>query len=176
MEKTSTAKVSAKKDAAKGLDDLFLDSLKDIYWAEKALTKSLPKMMSNSTNTKLKKGLESHLSETKEHVTRLENVFELLGEKAQAKKCDAMVGILEEGNGILEETQVGAVRDAGIISACQKVEHYEIAAYGTLVAFANQLGHKSVSKILSSTLKEEYAANDHLTGLAVPEINVSADN
>ena len=130
--KTTTAtkgKVKPKKSAAEGLRDLFVDSLKDIYWAEKALVKALPKMAKNATTPNLKTAITAHLAETENQVTRLEKVFKSIGEKAAAKKCDAMDGLIKEGNGILEETEPGAVRDAGIIAASQKIEHYEIATY-----------------------------------------------
>ena len=129
--KTTTARgvVKPKKDAAEGLRDLFVDSLKDIYWAEKALTKALPKMAKNATSEDLITAINNHLAETETHITRLEQVFKSIGEKAVAKKCDAMDGLIKEGEGIMEETDLGVVRDAGIIAASQKVEHYEIATY-----------------------------------------------
>ncbi len=172
---SSNGKVHASKGSAKNLQDLFEDGLKDIYWAEKALTKALPKMSKNASSEKLKSAIDNHFVETQNQVTRLEQVFELLGQKAQAKECDAMVGLLKEGEGILEETEVGAVRDAGIIAACQKVEHYEIATYGTLVSFANILGHEKAGKILAQTLIEEETADVDLTELAESEINIMAN-
>ena len=128
---TAPKKVPAKKTAAKELKDLFEDGLKDIYWAEKALVKALPKMHKNATHPKLKKAIADHLAQTERQVIRLEKCFVALKQKPQAKKCDAMQGLLDEGKSIMEETQLGAVRDAGIIAAAQKVEHYEIATYGT---------------------------------------------
>ena len=113
--------VKAKSNPAKGLRSLFEDSLKDIYWAEKALTKALPKMAKNATSPELKAAIENHLSETEEQITRLEKVFEAVGKKAVAKKCDAMDGLIKEGEGIMEETELGVARDAGIIAASQKV-------------------------------------------------------
>ncbi|MFZ4262110.1 ferritin-like domain-containing protein [Sphingobacterium sp. HJSM2_6] len=172
--KTET-KVKAKTDAAKNLQDLFEDGLKDIYWAEKELVKALPKMEKNATSKELKAAIQSHLEETKEHVSRLEDVFKSIGEKAEAEKCDAMAGLLEEGEGIMEETEVGSVRDAGIIAASQKVEHYEIATYGTLAAFAKVLGHKEALKILLKTLKEEKACDEKLTSLADTNLNSKAE-
>ena len=151
---TSAAKVKPKKTAAEGLRDLFVDGLKDIYWAEKALVKALPKMAKNATTPNLVTAILNHLNETETQVARLEEVFSLMGEKAVAKKCDAMEGLLKEGESILEETEPGAVRDAGIIAAAQKVEHYEIATYGTLVAFAGTLGEIKVAEILKETLTE----------------------
>jgi ferritin-like metal-binding protein YciE len=174
IKKAETAKVPAKKDAAKALQDLFEDSLKDIYWAEKALTKALPKMAKNATDPELKKAITDHLSQTEEQVIRLEAVFESIGKKAEAKKCDAMEGLLKEGTGIMEETSPGAVRDAGIIAASQKVEHYEIATYGTLAAFAKVLGHKDALNNLLITLEEEKQADQLLTGIADTTLNSEA--
>lgn len=169
-----TGKVPAKKDAAQELQDFFEDGLKDIYWAEKALTKALPKMHKNATSAKLKEAINAHLDQTKNQVTRLEKVFASIGKKAQAAKCDAMDGLLKEGEGILEETQTGAVRDAGIIAAAQKVEHYEIATYGTLATYAKMLGHKEASSLLVTTLKEEKKCDTDLSKLAISEINLKA--
>lgn len=172
---SSETKVKAKADAAKDLQDLFEDGLKDIYWAEKALVKALPKMEKNATSKKLKTAIQSHLEETKTHVTRLEDAFKSIGVKAEAEKCDAMAGLLEEGEGIMEETEVGSVRDAGIIAASQKVEHYEIATYGTLAAFAKVLGHKEALKLLLLTLKEEKACDEKLTSIADTNLNSKAE-
>ncbi|SDR15292.1 Ferritin-like metal-binding protein YciE [Chryseobacterium soldanellicola] len=168
--KTAT-KIPAKKGAAKDLNDLFEDALKDIYWAEKALTKALPKMQKNATDEGLKKAIESHLVETEEHVARLEECFSALGKKAQAKKCDAMQGLLDEGKSIMEETEPGAVRDAGIIAAAQKVEHYEIATYGTLAAFAKVLKQDQCMKLLLQTLEEEKNCDQLLTKIADTTLN-----
>ena len=170
-----TTKVKAKADAAKDLNDLFEDGLKDIYWAEKALVKALPKMEKNASSKKLKDAINSHLEETKEHVVRLEEVFKSIGVKAKAEKCDAMAGLLEEGESIIKETEIGAVRDAGIIAAAQKVEHYEIATYGTLAAFAKVLDHKEALKLLLSTLKEEKACDEKLTSIADTNLNSKAE-
>ena len=166
-------KTPAKKNAAKQLEDLFEDSLKDIYWAEKALTKALPKMQKNATSPKLKKAITDHLAQTLEHVTRLEACFESMGKKAVAKKCDAMEGLLKEGEGIMEETEPGAVRDAGIIAASQKVEHYEIATYGTLAAFAKVLDQKAALKNLLKTLGEEKKCDELLTSIADTQLNTA---
>ncbi|WP_156305650.1 YciE/YciF ferroxidase family protein [Sphingobacterium endophyticum] len=168
-------KIKAKTDAAKDLNDLFEDGLKDIYWAEKELVKALPKMEKNATSPKLKTAIQSHLEETKGHVSRLEDVFKSIGIKAKAEKCDAMAGLLEEGKSIMEETEVGSVRDAGIISASQKIEHYEIASYGTLCAFAKVLDHKEGLKLLLSTLKEEKACDEKLTSIADTNLNSKAE-
>jgi ferritin-like metal-binding protein YciE len=168
------AKIPAKKNAAKELKDLFEDSLKDIYWAEKALTKALPKMYKNATDKKLQSAIELHLAETHVHVKRLEECFASLGKKAQAKKCDAMQGLLDEGKSIMEETEPGAVRDAGIIAAAQKVEHYEIATYGTLAAFAKILKEKTCLKNLLATLHEEKICDQLLTKVADINLNSKA--
>lgn len=167
-------KVPAKKDAAEELQGFFEDGLKDLYWAEKALTKALPKMQTNATSAKLKEAIGAHLEQTRNHVTRLEGVFSSIGKKAQAAKCDAMDGLLKEGEGILEETETGAVRDAAIIAAAQKVEHYEIASYGTLATYAKMLGHKEALNLLLATLAEEKKCDTDLTKLAKSEINLKA--
>ncbi|MGV6943347.1 YciE/YciF ferroxidase family protein [Sphingobacterium kyonggiense] len=172
---SNETKIKAKSDAAKDLNDLFEDGLKDIYWAEKELVKALPKMEKNATSQKLKSSISSHLEETKEHVSRLEDVFKSIGVKAKAEKCDAMAGLLEEGKSIMEETEPGAVRDAGIIAAAQKVEHYEIATYGTLAAFAKVLEHKDALKLLLDTLKEEKACDEKLTSIADTNLNSKAE-
>lgn len=166
--------VKAKSNAASGLTELFEDGLKDIYWAEKALTKAIPKMVKNATHEELADSLNSHLSETEEHVARLEKVFSLIGKKAMAKKCDAMAGLIDEAGGIMEETELGVVRDAGIIAASQKIEHYEIATYGTLRQFAETLGLEEVANILETTLDEEKGADKKLTEVAVAAINIEA--
>lgn len=173
-ESKSTSKTPAKKDAAKDLSDLFEDGLKDIYWAEKALAKALPKMHKNASHAKLKTAIADHLEETKEHVKRLEGCFKALKKRAQAKKCDAMDGLLEEGKSIMKETKPGAVRDAGIIAAAQKVEHYEIATYGTLAAYAKVLKEKDCLKYLLSTLDEEKNCNNLLTKIADTNLNSKA--
>lgn len=175
--KTATASkkiIKPKASAADGLRELFEDSLKDIYWAEKALTKALPKMAKNATSENLKTAIEDHLNVTKEQVARLEKVFEIIGKKATAKKCDAMEGLIKEGESIMEETQPGAVRDAGIIAASQKIEHYEIATYGTLCAFAKTLGEEEAAKLLEATLAEEKEADVTLTEAAYNTINFDA--
>ncbi len=166
--------VEPAKDAAQTLRELFIDSLKDIYWAEKALVGALPKMSANATAAGLASAISEHLSITKVQVARLEQVFELLGEKPQGKKCEAMAGLLEEGDGLLEETAPGAVRDAGIIAASQKIEHYEIATYGTLCAFAKTLGENDVAKLLTQTLSEEKEADCLLSDVALNLVNLVA--
>lgn len=166
--------VAPAADAASELKDLFIDSLKDIYWAENALVSALPKMIQNATSPLLASAIKEHLEVTKNQVVRLETVFELLGEKAQGKKCEAMAGLLKEGDSILEETVPGPVRDAGIIAASQKIEHYEIATYGTLCAFAKTLGENDAAKLLTQTLAEEKEADMVLSDAACSAINLSA--
>lgn len=172
--KKSTSKIAAKKDAATTLDDLFESCLKDALWAENALYKTLPKMSKNATSTHLKKALDDHRKETAEHIKILKAVFKSIGIKDEEEKCDAMAGIIEEGKGVLEETQPGAVRDAGIIAACQKAEHYEIASYGTMISYAGLLKHTEAKKLLNSILKQEKNADKLLSKLATSEINIKA--
>jgi len=171
---SSRGVVKAKSTAAEGLKELFIDSLKDIYWAEKALTKALPKMAKNATTPNLIEGINNHLVETEEQINRLEQVFEMIGKKAVAKKCEAMDGLIKEGQDIMESTEQGPVRDAGIIAASQKIEHYEIATYGTIIAFAKTLGMDDVADILHVTLEEEKAADMTLTEAAYNTINFDA--
>ncbi|MEO6905070.1 MAG: ferritin-like domain-containing protein [Ginsengibacter sp.] len=159
---------------AEGLKDLFVDELKDIYWAEKALTKAIPKMIKKATSQELISALEDHLQVTKGHVERCEKVFDILGMPARAKKCEAMEGLTKEAEEIMESTEEGVVRDAGIISAAQKVEHYEIATYGTLCAFAKTLGENEIADLLQKTLKEEREADDTLTQVAESSVNEEA--
>jgi ferritin-like metal-binding protein YciE len=161
-------------DAATELKDLFTDSLKDIYWAENALLKALPKMAANATSAALKGNISEHIAVTENQVTRLEKIFDLLGEKAEGKKCAAMEGLLKEADRILEETIPGAVRDAGIISASQKIEHYEIASYGTLAAFAKTVGENDAAKLLTQTLAEEKEADCLLSETALNLVNTTA--
>ncbi|MDF2452574.1 MAG: hypothetical protein K0S26_2078 [Bacteroidota bacterium] len=172
--KKSSQGAKAKPDAAKGLRDLFENELKDIYWAEKALTKALPKMIKNASSGDLVDALNDHLQVTEEQVTRLEEVFESIGVKAQAKKCEAMAGLIKEAEELFEETEKGDVRDAGIILVGQKVEHYEIATYGTLVAFARILGEDKAASLLNDTLEEEKDADVKLTEIAESYINEEA--
>jgi ferritin-like metal-binding protein YciE len=179
--KTPKKKPAPKKKAGSGegnsqLEKFFTDSIKDMYWVEKALTKALPKMKKAATTEELKAAIEKHLGQTQEQVTRLEEVFGLLGEKAQAKKCDAMEGLLKEGESIVEETEDGSMtRDAGIIMAAQKVEHYEIATYGGLVSLARTLGKDDVAEILATTLEEEKQTDEGLTEIAENNINWEAE-
>ena len=145
------------------LHELFIDGLKDIYWAEKALTKAIPKMIKNATSEELIEALTNHLQETQGQVTRLEEVFASIDEKVAAKKCLAMEGLIKEAEEIMEECEKGGMRDAGIIVAGQKVEHYEIATYGTLRAFAEIMGHDEAARLLLKSLGEEKDADDKLT-------------
>ena len=180
--KSSTSKKANKSNAvereesetSEGLRQLFVDELKDIYWAEKAMTKAIPKMIKNATSEELQNALTDHLEVTENQVKRLEEVFDSIGTKVQAKKCDAMEGLIKEAGSIMEETEKGPVRDAGIISAAQKVEHYEIASYGTLVAFAKILGENEAAALLGETLEEEKEADESLTQIAESSINLEA--
>lgn len=179
--KKAPAKAAKKQTSGTGagmqqsqLMKLFEDELKDIYWAEKALTKALPKMAKNATSPELVEALQNHLQETEGQIERLEQVFEILGKKASAKKCEAMAGLIKEGEEIMGDTEKGAMRDAGIISAGQKVEHYEIASYGTLRTFAQVLGLDDAAELLEETLNEEKAADETLTGVAESAVNVEA--
>jgi ferritin-like metal-binding protein YciE len=156
------------------LMELFEEELKDIYWAEKALTKAIPKMIKNATSEELIDALQNHLTETEEQVKRVEQVFKLTGKKAVAKKCDAMEGLIKEAEGIMEECEEGAMCDAGIISAGQKVEHYEIASYGTLRQFAETLGLNEAVALLEETLNEEKMADEKLTQVALSAVNIQA--
>ena len=171
---TKKGAVKAKPGAAQGLRDFFEVGLKDILWAEHALTKALPKMAKNATSSKLIYAFEHHLKETEEHIARLERVFESLNLKAVGKKCDAMEGLLKEADGIMAETEIGVVRDAGMIAAAQKVEHYEIATYGTLRAYAVTLGESKAATLLAKTLDEEKKADVTLTEIALADINIEA--
>lgn len=157
------------------LEKFFLDGLKDIYWAEKALTKALPKMQKAATTQELKSAFVNHLAQTKEQIVRLESVFEILGKKAQAKKCDAMEGLVKESEGIIEETEAGTItRDVALIMAAQKVEHYEIATYGGLAQLAKTLGLEDVKELLGQTLQEEKDTDMLLTEIAESHINEDA--
>ena len=153
---------------------LFEDELKDIYWAENALVKAMPKMIKNATSQELNSALTDHLEETKGHVTRLEEVFSLIDVKAEGKKCEAMEGLIKEASEIMESCEEGSMRDAGIISAAQKVEHYEIATYGTLRQFAETLGLDKVAEMLETTLQEEKEADLKLSDVAMDAVNVDA--
>ena len=172
--KKSTEKSVNSSIESSPLMKLFEDELKDLYWAEKALTKAIPKLIKNATSEELIDALTSHLEETKNQVTRLEQVFESIGKKASAKKCEAMEGLIKEAEEKMESSESGAMCDAGIILAAQKVEHYEIASYGTLRQFAETLGLYDAVELLHTTLDEEKAADEKLTEIAISSINVQA--
>lgn len=156
------------------LMQLFEDELKDIYWAENALTKAIPKMIKNATSPELIEALTNHLAETENQIIRLEQVFVSIDRKATGIKCLAMEGLIKEAGEIMESCEAGAMRDAGIISAGQKVEHYEIATYGTLRQFAETLGLKEAVELLLANLNEEKAADEKLSEVAMQAINVEA--
>lgn len=156
-------------------EKFFVDELKDIYWAEKHLVKALPKMQKAATSPDLAAAFQKHTAETQTHIDTLEQVFGLLDEKAVAKKCEAMAGLLEEANGIIEETEKGtAIRDVGLILGAQKVEHYEIATYGSLVRLAKTMGRSDVAELLFTTLENEKVTDDALTAIAEAAINEEA--
>lgn len=174
-EKSATPNLGSETKTA--LQELFLEEIKDIYWAEKHLVKSLPKMKEAATTEELQEAIETHLEQTKEQVMRLEQVFELLEEKPQAKKCDAMSGLVEECESVIEDTEDGSVtRDVGIIIAAQKVEHYEIAAYGGLTQLAKTLGREDIADLLAQTLAEEKETDELLTQIAEGSVNYEAAN
>jgi len=167
------AKTGKMEDSA--FHKFFVDELKDIYWAEKHLAKALPKMQKAATNPELANAFQKHTEETTTHIATLEQVFQLLDEKVQAKKCDAMEGLLKEATNIIADTDAGTqIRDAGLILAAQKVEHYEIATYGTLVVFARNMGHTKVAELLSFTLDNEKATDVALTEVAESFVNEQA--
>lgn len=155
------------------LEELLVDELKDLYSAEKQIIRGLPKIIKAVSTPELKEGLTNHLEETKDQVTRLEKIGELLGKKMSGKTCVGMKGVLEEGSEVLEDTDKGLVRDAALISACQRVEHYEMAGYGSAREFARLLGQKEVAALLGETLAEEKNADKTLTG-ASKQINAQA--
>jgi len=158
----------------KTLDDLFLDTLKDIYFAERQILKALPKMARAADDPNLKAGFEEHREQTQGHVERLEQIFEMLGKPARGKTCEAILGIIAEGEEIMEEFKGTPALDAGLISAAQAVEHYEMARYGTLKAWADLLGRKDAVKLLDATYQEEAATDKKLTQLAETSENVKA--
>jgi ferritin-like metal-binding protein YciE len=179
--KTANSKSTAKPSGLTGkmadseFHKFFIDELKDIYWAEKHLVKALPKMQKAATSPELAACFEKHTMETQQHIETLEQVFTLLDEKATAKKCDAMEGLVEEAKGVMEDTQKGTMtRDAGLILSAQKVEHYEIATYGTLRTLANNMGHTQVVELLQQTLDNEKETDVALTKVAEGFINQQA--
>ena len=177
--KSEKKSASASRGVGKGnsiLVEFFYESLKDIYWAEKQLMKALPKMQNAATTPELKAAIEEHIAQTKEQVLRLEEVFQLMERKAQAKKCDAMEGLIKEGESIVEDTEDGTVtRDVGIIMAAQKIEHYEIATYGGLLQIATVLGENEIVKLLNQTLEEEKETDSVLTEIAENKVNWQAE-
>jgi ferritin-like metal-binding protein YciE len=158
-------------DPMDGLRKLFTDNIKDLYWAENHLVKALPKMAKAASSTALQDAILNHLEETKNHVQRLEQVFELLGRSPQAKKCDAMEGLTMEGEGIIETTDSGTpARNLGIVMASQKVEHYEIASYTGMIKLATKLGLTDIAGILSDTLAEEESSDSKLSQISEADI------
>jgi ferritin-like metal-binding protein YciE len=159
---------------SKTLDDLFYETLKDIYYAERQIVKALPKMARGAQDPKLKAAFQTHREETEGQIERLKQIFEILGKRAQGKTCDAIEGILSEGEEILDEFKGTPALDAGLLAAAQAVEHYEISRYGTLRAWALQLGMKDVAKLLDETLQEESGTDELLTNLAEGAVNAAA--
>jgi ferritin-like metal-binding protein YciE len=156
------------------MDDLFLDSLRDLYDAEKQITKALPKMSKAATSDELKAAFEQHLQVTRRQVERLDQIFTQLDEKPTGKKCAAMAGLIEEGEELIKEGKPSPILDAGLIGAAQKVEHYEMAGYGTARTFANLLGHTQAAQLLQDTLEEEKETDQQLTELAESVVNEEA--
>src|ERR1051326_7412579 len=164
--KTFSNRETGNENENNPLHELFVNELKDVLWAEKALVKSIPKMVKKATSQELITALENHLSETEEQVNRLEKVFSLLDMEPKTVKCEGMNGLIKEAEVIMKECEEGSMRDAGIISAAQKIEHYEIASYGTLRTFANTLNLSEISELLEETLEEEKEADQKLSELA----------
>jgi len=156
------------------LHDLYLSELSDLYSAEKQIIKALPKIIAKTESPELRQALEDHLEQTNGHVERLEQVFEMHGESPKKQKCKGMEGVLAEGAGMVGPDAAPAVRDAAIVSAAQRVEHYEMAAYGTVRTYAEQLGHGRAAAVLQETLDEERAADERLTSIATRRVNVEA--
>ena len=158
----------------KTLDDLFVHTLQDIYYAEKQITKALPTMISKATDPQLKKGFETHLAETQGHVKRLEQVFQMHGQTPKAVDCPAIDGIIKEANEVAGDIADKEVLDAGLLASAQAVEHYEITRYGTLIAWAKQLGRPDCARVLQQNLEEEKAADKKLTSIAESKVNKKA--
>jgi ferritin-like metal-binding protein YciE len=176
MARSTTQKSESRQGNSSQLQEFFLNELKDVYGAEKQLVKALPKMQKAATTEELKEALEEHLVITQEQIARLEEVFELMDKKPQSKRCEAMEGITKEGESVIDETESGSMtRDAAIIMAAQKVEHYEIATYGGLVTLAKTMGRTDVAELLAQTLAEEKEADQLLTEIAESSINQEAD-
>jgi ferritin-like metal-binding protein YciE len=155
----------------KNMDDLFVHTLRDIYYAEKQIVKSLPEMIDKANNQQLKQGFQTHLRESENHVKRLEQIFQLLGKQAQGVDCPAIDGIIEEAEDVAGEVQDKTVLDAALIAAAQAVEHYEMTRYGTLIAWAKQMGRNDAVTLLNQTLEEEKATDKKLTQMAEANIN-----
>lgn len=171
---TPSKKTTSNVDESQ-LHEFFLEELKDIYWAEKHIAKTLPKMQKAASSAKLQKAFADHKLQTETHIERLEQVFASLNEKPKSKKCEAIVGITDEGEGIISETEKGsATRDVGLILAAQKVEHYEIATYGGLAQLARTLGRTKAAQILEKTLKEEKDTDSLLTKIAEGSVNLNS--
>jgi ferritin-like metal-binding protein YciE len=160
--------------AVKSVNDLLLEELRDVYHAEKQLVKALPKMAKKAKSDKLRQAIEHHLEETKGQVDRLEQVFEKLDTRSRAKRCEAMEGLIEEAEEAMDEITTPEVLDAAMIAAAQKVEHYEIASYGSARALAEALGHNEVARLLEQTLDEEKQADQKLNDIALSEVNQTA--
>ena len=158
----------------KGLQDLFVETLKDIYFAERQILKALPKMAREANSPELKQAFETHRDETETHVERLQQVFEIVSKPARGKTCDAIIGIIEEGKEVIEAFGASPALDAGLVSSAQAVEHYEIARYGTLKTWAGQLGLPDAVKLLDQTLQEEIKTDKLLTQLASKNVNAKA--
>lgn len=156
------------------MEDLFLDEIRDLYDAEKQLVKALPKMADAATSDKLRQAFESHLEETRGHVERLERIFGQLNQKSSGESCDAMKGLIKEGEQMVDHIEESPLRDAGMIGAANRVEHYEIAAYGTACTFAQMLGYNEAMQLLQQTLEEEKAADQKLTRIAEGMVNERA--
>jgi ferritin-like metal-binding protein YciE len=167
-------KISLEETMPEGLRELYVEELKDLYNAENQLVKALPKMAKAASSDELRQGFEEHLEQTKGHVQRLEKIFQALGESPKGKKCKGMEGLVEEGSEVMKEDFEGALMDAALIGAAQRVEHYEIAGYGTVCAFAEELGETEQNSLLNETLEEEKETDDKLTQLA-QQINAQAN-
>lgn len=172
--KKETASTTENNMQGSKLMELFHNELMGIYWAEKALVKALPKMAKNATSEELVEAIENHLEETEGQVEKVEEVFELIEKKAKVKKCEGMAGLIREGEEIMKSSDKGSMRDAGIIAAAQKVEHFEIATYGTLRTYAEILGLEDVAAVLEEILDEEKATDEKLTEIAETTINIQA--
>jgi ferritin-like metal-binding protein YciE len=173
--KSATSEEREGNKMSNDLHELFLDELADIYNAEEQLTKALPKLAKTAKNDQLREAFEQHLEETENHVTRLEQVIESLGESMKRKKCKGMEGVIEEGEEVISEQKNSSALDASLIISAQKVEHYEIASYGSLCSWAEQMGHSEALELLRQTLEEEKAADEKLTEIAESVANTQAE-